>query len=129
MPVTPAIFFGILSKRVTFQGAVASVVAGGSLAAVFVTDQLLGPRGTSWFPWLHSKLTLNYTYRGLWGTLVSIVTLFLVSSLTSVPLAKDVQGLTVNWGTPLEPLQGLFDWRVSLAAIALLTVGIYTWLW
>jgi SSS family solute:Na+ symporter len=129
MPVTPAIFFGILSKRVTFQGAVASVIAGGSLAALFVTDQLLGPRGTRWFPWLHSKLTLNYTYRGLWGTLLSTVILFLVSSLTKAPLEKDVQGLTVNWGTRLEPLQGLFDWRVSLAAIALLTVGIYAWLW
>jgi SSS family solute:Na+ symporter len=129
MPVTPAIFFGILSKRVTFQGAVASVVAGGSLAALFVTDQLLGQRGIRWFPWLHSKLTLNYTYRGLWGTLVSIVILFLVSFLTKAPLAKDFQGLTVNWGTRLEPLQGLFDWRLSLAVIALLTVGTYAWLW
>src|SRR5207244_11184671 len=53
MPITPAIFFGIMSKRVTFQGALASVIAGGSLATLFVADQLMGqPAGARLFPWL-----------------------------------------------------------------------------
>src|ERR1700686_4695505 len=43
MPVAPAIVFGILSKRVTVMGALASVVVGCCLASLFVTDQLIGP--------------------------------------------------------------------------------------
>jgi SSS family solute:Na+ symporter len=129
MPVTPAIFFGIMSKRVTFRGAVASVFAGSLLAALFVTDQLLGSKGAQWFPWLHLKLTLNYTYRGLWGTLVSIAVLFLASSFTKAPAASDIRRLTVDWGAPIQPFEGLSDWRLSLAALVLVTIGIYAWLW
>jgi SSS family solute:Na+ symporter len=129
MPVTPAIFFGIMSKRVTFPGAVASVLAGSTLAALFVTDQLLGSHGAQWFPWLHLKLTLNYTYRGLWGTLVSVAVLFLASSFTRPSAASDIQGLTVDWKAPIKPFEGLFDWRLSLGALVLLTVAIYAWLW
>jgi solute:Na+ symporter, SSS family len=129
MPITPAIFFGIMSKRVTFPGAVASVLAGSALAVLFVTDQLIGSRGSQWFPWLHWKLTLNYTYRGLWGTLVSIAVLFLVSSFTRTPAGANIQGLTVDWKAPMERFQGLSDWRLSLGVLVLLTVGIYAWLW
>ncbi len=129
MPITPAIFFGIMSKRVSFRGAVASVIAGSMLAVLFVTDQLLGSRGAQWFPWLHLKLTLNYTYRGLWGTLVTIVVLYLTSWLTKAPDASHVDGLTVDWNSPITRFQGLSDWRLSLAALALLTISIYAWLW
>ena len=73
MPVMPAIFFGILSKKVTFKGAIASVLVGAVMAAVFVSDQWMGVEaGTRWFPWIHHSLTLNYSFRGLWGTLVII---------------------------------------------------------
>jgi SSS family solute:Na+ symporter len=129
MPITPAIFFGIMSKRVTFRGAVASVTAGSLLAVLFVTDQLLGSRGAQWFPWLHLKLTLNYTYRGLWGTLVAIVVLYTASWLTKAPDASHVEGLTVDWNSSITRFQGLWDWRLSLAALTLLTIGIYAWLW
>ena len=57
MPVTPAIFFGIMSKRMTFQGAVASTIAGTSLGTLFVADQPIGARGARLFPWLHWTLT------------------------------------------------------------------------
>ncbi len=92
MPVTPAIFFGIVSKRMTVQGAVASTVAGTLLATLFVTDQLIGARGAQLFPWLHWTLTLNYTYRGLWGTMVTIAVLFIVSYLTTAPEPAKVEG-------------------------------------
>jgi len=42
MPVAPAIFFGIMSKRVTPKGAFTSVFVGSVLVALFVTDQLVG---------------------------------------------------------------------------------------
>ncbi|MBW6502552.1 MAG: sodium/solute symporter, partial [Bacteroidales bacterium] len=43
IPVFPAIFFGIISKKVTLKGATVSVFVGIILATVFVIDQLLGP--------------------------------------------------------------------------------------
>ena len=46
-----AIFFGIMSKRVTVKGAIASVVGGSALAALFVWDQLIGEAaGSRMFP-------------------------------------------------------------------------------
>src|SRR4029077_19766180 len=82
LPVAPAIVFGILSRRVTAAGALASVVVGSLFCVVFVTDQLIGPQaGSRLFPLLHiSPLTLNYTYRGLWGSIAGVVTLFAVSA-------------------------------------------------
>jgi SSS family solute:Na+ symporter len=83
MPITPAIVFGILSKRVNMTGAVWSVVVGTALAALFVSDQLMGPAaGASAFPFLHHTLTLNYTYRGLWGAILITSVLFIVSCFT-----------------------------------------------
>ena len=53
MPITPAIIFGILSKRVNMKGAVTSVAVGIVLATIFVTDQLMGPEaGRQGFPLL-----------------------------------------------------------------------------
>jgi solute:Na+ symporter, SSS family len=128
MPITPAIFFGIVSKRMTVQGAVASTVAGTLLATLFVTDQLIGARGAHLFPWLHWTLTLNYTYRGLWGTMVTIAVLFMVSYLTKAPELVKVKGLTVDWHARSSPFEGLSDWRLHWSALALATIAIYAWL-
>ena len=81
MPIAPAIIFGILSKRVTFAGAAASVFAGIGLTVLYFVDFIIkvpetAPRfAASWFhdptyvfPWLHQPLTANYLYRGAWGT-------------------------------------------------------------
>ena len=43
LPVFPAIFFGIVSKKVTLKGAAVSVIVGIILATIFVIDQLIGP--------------------------------------------------------------------------------------
>jgi SSS family solute:Na+ symporter len=130
MPITPAIFFGILSKRVTVQGAIASVLAGSVLAAVFVSDQLIGaPTGSHVFPWLHRDLTLNYTYRGLWGTVAATITLFAVSAFTKPRQLRDLENLTVDWKAPGEAFRGIFDWRLQLAILAIATIALYAWVW
>ena len=129
MPVTPAIFFGILNKRMTFQGAVASAIAGTMLASLFVTDQLMGVKSAQVFPFLHAKLTLNYAYRGLWGTLITIAVLFIVSYMTKAPEPAKVKGLTMDWSKPSAPFEGLSDWRLHLGLISLATVAVYAWLW
>ena len=130
MPITPAIVFGILSKRVNMKGAVASVGVGIVLATIFVTDQLMGAEaGAKAFPLLHHDLTLNYTYRGLWGTLLIVATLFGVSYLTPPPRPEQLATTTVNWGEKWEPFQGLTDWRLHLAVLSVVTVLCYWLLW
>jgi solute:Na+ symporter, SSS family len=130
MPITPAIIFGILSKRVNMKGAIASVLVGIVLATIYVTDQLMGPdAGEKVFPFLHHDLTLNYTYRGLWGTLTVIATLFGVSYLTAPPRPEQLATTTVDWSEKWESFQGITDWRLHLAVLGVVTVFCYWWLW
>jgi SSS family solute:Na+ symporter len=131
LPVAPAIVFGILSKRVTAAGALASVFVGSVFGIVFVTDQLIGPQtGSRLFPLLHaSPLTLNYTYRGLWGTLAATITLFAVSSFTRKTDPAKLEKLTINWKGQTERFRGIFDWRLQLAVLTAITFVLYWLLW
>lgn len=130
MPIAPAIVFGIMSKRVTVRGAIISVLAGALLAALFVTDQLIGPdAGAAWLPWLHTKLTLNYTYRGVWATLLVTAILFGVSAFTPKTAPERLKHLTIDWSKRAEQWRGLTDWRLQLAVLAAMTVALYAWLW
>lgn len=130
MPVAPAIIFGILSKRVTAKGALVSVVVGCILAGVFVTDQLMGPvHASHLFSWLHTKLTLNYTYRGLWGTVIATCVLFGVSSFTKKTDPAKLEELTIRWKGRLEAFRGVFDWRLQLAVLSVVTVLLYWLVW
>jgi len=130
MPITPAIVFGILSKRVTFAGAAVSVLVGIGLASIFVVDALMKPElAAVWFPWLHHPLTFNYTYRGGWGTLLITAVLFLVSAFTTKTDPAKLAKTTIHWGQRLEPFRGLSDWRLQLAALLAVTVAIYWRLW
>ena len=129
MPITPAIVFGIMSKRVTVKGALASVLVGIVLAALFVADQLMGPAaGATHFPLLHTKLTLDYTYRGLLGAILVSITLFLVSIFTEKVPAKRLERLTINWRAPIERFTGITDWRLQFAVLSVVTIGVYAWL-
>jgi SSS family solute:Na+ symporter len=131
LPVAPAIVFGILSKRVTAMGALASVLVGSVFSVVFVTDQLIGSdAGSKLFPWLHTgPLTLNYTYRGLWGTIACIITLFGVSAFTRKTDPAKLERLTIDWKGRAEPFRGIFDWRLQLALLSAVTVVLYWLLW
>ena len=126
LPITPAIVFGILSKRVNMQGAVASVAVGSILSAIFVTDQLLGvDAGSRLFPWLHTKLTLNFAYRGLWGSVCVSVVLFFVSWLTPKPRTENLERLTVDWRHVPERFCGWADWRLQWAILSMAAVAIF----
>ena len=130
MPITPAIVFGIMSKRINMRGATASVLVGVAISALFVADELMGPElGARLFPWLHHPLTFNYTYRGLWGTLAVVAVLFGVSLATKPPPPDKVEQTTIHWGARREPFRGWSDWRLQWFVLALITVAIYGWLW
>jgi SSS family solute:Na+ symporter len=130
MPITPAIAFGIMSRRVTFAGAAASVFTGLGLSALFVTDALMKPeRAAKVFPFLHHVWTYNYTYRGLWGTLIIIGVLFLVSAFTEKTAPEKLEKTTIKWGAKPEPFQGIKDWRLHLALLVVTTVFLYSRIW
>jgi len=129
IPVFPAIFFGILSKKVTLKAATVSVVAGIILATVFVTDQLMGPEtGSHVFPFLHHKMTLNFGYRGLWAELLITAVLFIVSAFTEKTDPAKLEKTTVNYSGRIAAFEGLKDWRLHLLILTVVTVAILLWL-
>ena len=129
LPVFPAIFFGIISKKVTLKAAIVSVVVGLVLATIFVIDQFMGAEaGERVFPFLHYKLTLNFGYRGLWATILITVILFAVSAFTPKTDPGKLEKTTINYSRRIEQFSGLSDWRLHLLILSIITIFIYLWL-
>ena len=130
IPVFPAIFFGIVSRKVTMKGATASVLVGIVLATIFVIDQLLGAdAGKEIFPILHHKLTLNFGYRGLWAEMLITAVLFGVSAFTEKTAQEKLEKTTINYAKGIAPFEGIKDWRLHLALLLGVTVFMYIWLY
>lgn len=129
IPVFPAIFFGIVSKKVTLKGAAVSVVIGIILATIFVVDQFLGPdTGKEIFPILHHKLTLNFGYRGLWAEILITGVLFAVSAFTEKTASEKLVKTTINYSEGIARFEGITDWRLHLGILSLITLFLYIWL-
>ena len=131
MPLIPAIIFGILSKRVTFAGAAASFFSGLCFPRSSLLTQLIPNKAPAAqiFPLLHHHITQNYTYRGFWGSLLITFILFAVSAFTKRTDPAKLEKTTVNWAKRDDQFQGFSDWRLHLAALVILTVLAYWWLW
>jgi solute:Na+ symporter, SSS family len=129
IPVFPAIFFGIVSKKVTLKGAGISVIVGIILATLFVVDQLL-PAATAKevFPLLHLKLTANFGYRGLWAEIFITGILFAVSAFTEKTASEKLETTTINYSTGITKFQGITDWRLHWSILASITLFLYIWL-
>jgi SSS family solute:Na+ symporter len=129
IPIFPAIFFGIISKKVTVKGAGISVLVGVVLSALFVVDQLIGPdTGKQIFPFLHHPLTLNFGYRGLWAEILITIVLFAVSAFTEKTDPKKLASTTINFKGGIAKFEGIRDWRLHLAILFVITLLIYFWL-
>ncbi len=129
IPVFPAIFFGIVSKKVTLRGATVSVIAGVILATIFVVDQFLGPEtGKSIFPFLHYKYTLNFGFRGLWAEILITGILFLVSAFTEKTAPEKLKKTTLNFSGKVAQFSGITDWRLHLGILSVITIFLYIWL-
>lgn len=130
IPVFPAIFFGIISKKVTLKGAAASVLVGIILASIFVIDQLLGPDvGKQLFPILHHKLTLNFGYRGLWAEIIITGVLFAISAFTEKTDQEKLVKTIINYSKGVSRFEGISDWRLHIGILLLITLLFYIWLW
>jgi solute:Na+ symporter, SSS family len=129
IPVFPAIFFGIISKKVTLKGAAYSVVVGVILATIFVIDQLIGAdAGKQIFPFLHHKLTLNFGYRGLWAEFLITGVLFAVSAFTPKTAPEKLEKTTINYKIAVTKFEGITDWRLHLGILSAITLFLYIWL-
>lgn len=129
IPVFPAIFFGIVSKKVTLKGAAVSVIVGVIIATIFVIDQFLGPEtGRDIFPVLHHNLTLNFGYRGLWAEILITGVLFAVSSFTEKTAPEKLITTTFTYTGKIARFEGLTDWRLHLGLLSLVTLLLYIWL-
>jgi SSS family solute:Na+ symporter len=129
LPVFPAIFFGIISKKVTLKAATVSVALGLIFSTIFVIDQFIGAEaGERIFPFLHYKLTLNFGYRGLWATLLITGILFAVSAFTPKTDPAKLEKTTISYSKKIAPFSGLSDWRLHLLILAGITILIYSWL-
>ena len=129
IPVFPAIFFGIVSKKVTLRGATVSVIAGVFLATIFVIDQFIGPEtGKTVFPFLHYKYTLNFGFRGLWAEMLITGILFLVSAYTKKTAPEKLKKTTINFSGKVARFSGITDWRLHLGILSIVTIFLYVWL-
>ena len=129
IPVFPAIFFGIVSKKVTVKGALVSVIVGILIATIFVIDQLMGPEaGAQVFPFLHYPLTLNFGYRGLWAEIIITIVLFAVSAYTPKTAPEKLEMTTINWSARITKFEGITDWRLHLAILSAITIFLYVYL-
>ncbi len=129
IPVFPAIFFGIVSKKVTVKGALVSVIVGIVLATIFVIDQLLGPETASRiFPFLHHPLTLNFGYRGLWAEIIITIVLFAVSAFTPETAPEKLEKTTIDWSGKIGKFEGITDWRLHLLILSIITIFLYAYL-
>jgi solute:Na+ symporter, SSS family len=129
IPIFPAIFFGIVSKKVTLKAAAVSVIVGVILATVFVTDQLIGPEtGQKIFPFLHHTMTLNFGYRGLWAEILITIVLFTVSAFTEKTSPEKLEKTTINYSTGIAKFEGITDWRLHLTILSMVTLLILFWL-
>ncbi len=129
VPVFPAIFFGVTSKKITYKAAVVSVLVGIVLATIFVIDQLLGPEtGKQVFPFLHSKLTLNFGYRALWAELFITAILFTVSAFTEKTDPARLEKTTIDYSKKIAPFEGLKTGGCSFLFLIIITLLILLWL-
>ena len=129
IPVFPAIFFGIISKKVTLRGAAASVLVGIVLSTIFVIDQLVGvDAGKQMFPMLHHPLTLNFGYRGLWAEIFITGVLFAVSAFTEKTDPLKLEKTTINYSKGIPKFEGITDWRLHLTILSGMTLFLYIWL-
>ena len=128
IPIFPAIFFGIISKKVTAKGAGVSVLVGILISIIFVFDQLFPETGKQLFPFLHHDLTLNFGYRGLWAEIFITLVLFTVSAFTEKTAPEKLATTTINFRGGIAKFEGVKDWRLHLGVLAVLTLLIYFWL-
>ena len=129
IPIFPAIFFGIVSRKVTLKAAGVSVIVGVLISTVFVTDQLLGPEtGQKIFPFLHHTMTLNFGYRGLWAEILVTAVLFIVSAFTEKTSPEKLEKTTINYSRAVPKFEGITDWRLHLLILSVIAIAIYLWL-
>jgi Na+/proline symporter len=121
VPMSAAIFIGLVWKRSNLIGALSAVTLGFCLGLVFFLDQTLG-----WsLPVLSHPYLQSFLHRSFIVWVFSVVVMALVSLSTETPKPERVRGHLFT--RPSEPWSGLSDFR-AWAGVLFVTVCSLWWI-
>lgn len=122
-PITAVFLLGIFFKRINSQGAMATLVAGLSVAAVRLTLELnrnaLDPDG-----FLHAFATMNFLTFAAWFFLFSVAVCVVGSLLTPAPSAAQIEGLTFGTLSKQQKSDNRDSYNLWDIAVSLVVIGI-----
>ncbi len=122
-PITAVFLLGIFFKRINSQGAMATLIAGLSVAAVRLVLELnrgsLEPGG-----FLHAFATMNFLTFAAWFFLFSVTVCVIGSLLTPAPAAAQIEGLTYGTLTSQQKTDNRDSYNIWDIAVSLLVISI-----
>ncbi len=122
-PITAVFLLGIFFKRINAQGAMATLIAGLSVAAVRLVLELnrasLDPGG-----FFHAFATMNFLTFAAWFFLFSVAVCVIGSLLTPAPSAAQIEGLTYGTLTAQQKADNRGSYNIWDIAVSLLVIGI-----
>lgn len=125
-PITAVFLLGIFFKRINSQGAMATLIAGISVAAIRLTLELskksLDPDG-----FLYAFGNMNFLTFAAWFFLFSIVVCVVASLLTPAPKPEQIAGLTFSTLTQeqKDSNRGSYSIGDIVASLAILAIVAY----
>jgi len=106
------------------------VIAGVIIATVFVIDQMMSVEAASnAFPFLHTKYTIHFGFRGLWAEILITGILFGVSAFTPKTAPDKLEKTTANYSGKITRFEGFKDWRLYLVILSAITLALWIWLY
>jgi SSS family solute:Na+ symporter len=122
-PIAAIFLFGVLSKRVNSQGAIAALVAGFVLGIARLILELVKDSLSGFFL---QYADLNFLHFAFLLFLVCTLVLIVVSYLTSKPSSQNIEGLTVRT-TKKEIDAENYTWKTRdllLSVLLILAIGL-----
>jgi SSS family solute:Na+ symporter len=122
-PIAAVFLLGIFSKRINAQGAMATLIAGLSVALLRLTLELSKnslPSGS----FLHTFGAMNFLTFAAWFFLFSVVVCVVVSMLTPAPAARQIQGLTFGTLSEEQKAANRASYNIWDVVFSLIVVGI-----
>lgn len=122
-PITAVFLLGIFFKRINAQGAMATLVAGLSVAAVRLILELnrsaLDPGG-----FLHAFASMNFLSFAALFFLFSVAVCVIVSLLTPAPALAQIEGLTYGTLTAQQKSENRGSYSMGDILVSLLVIAI-----
>jgi SSS family solute:Na+ symporter len=125
-PIAAIFLFGVLSKRVNSQGAIAALVTGFILGIARLILELMKDSLNGFF---FQYADLNFLHFAFLLFLVCTLVLVVVSYLTSKPLAQKIEELTVHTTKEIKDVDRAWRRRDSILSILLIVLVGVVWVY